>query len=162
MKAWWDSLGRTGHIIFPISVVIGLLIFVGAVSPSSKKTTGPTKTTATASLSCGSGTHEAGSECAADAARARIVVHTRTVTRTVTVTTPAPAPAAAPSSAPSPPVDTEDVGSLSHAGDAEFCSTHSCIASFSSGAGAVVQCADGEYGHSGGIQGACSDHGGEE
>lgn len=64
--------------------------------------------------------------------------------------------------APAQSVEAEDVGSLSHAGDAEFCSTHSCIASFSNGAGAVVQCADGEYSHSGGIQGACSDHGGEE
>ncbi len=32
---------------------------------------------------------------------------------------------------------------------------------FNEGNGSVVQCADGTYSHSGGIQGACSHHGGE-
>jgi hypothetical protein len=55
----------------------------------------------------------------------------------------------------------EGPGSLTHAGDAQFCSSHSCIPSFSNGNGAVVQCVDGEWSHSGGLSGACSDHGGE-
>lgn len=46
--------------------------------------------------------------------------------------------------------------------DSGFCSTHDCIDSFDSGTGSIVRCADGEYSHSGGEQGACSRHGGEE
>jgi len=58
----------------------------------------------------------------------------------------------------------EGPGSYSHTGDAQFCSTggHVCIPSFSAGSGYVVQCRDGEWSHSGGTSGACSDHGGEE
>jgi hypothetical protein len=41
-----------------------------------------------------------------------------------------------------------------------FCATHRCIASFSTGRGSIVQCADGEYSHSGGLPGVCSRHGG--
>ncbi len=55
----------------------------------------------------------------------------------------------------------EQPGSYSHATDSEFCSTHQCIESFSEGNGYVVQCMDGEWSHSGGLSGACSDHGGE-
>jgi hypothetical protein len=57
--------------------------------------------------------------------------------------------------------EAEGAGSLSHSGDAQFCSTHQCIANFSNGRGAVVECKDGEWSHSGGISGACSSHGGE-
>jgi hypothetical protein len=42
-----------------------------------------------------------------------------------------------------------------------FCSTHQCIPSFGEGTGYIVQCADGEWSHSGGRPGACSGHGGE-
>jgi hypothetical protein len=45
---------------------------------------------------------------------------------------------------------------------ASFCSTHDCIPNFPNGIGFIVQCADGTWSHSGGIQGACSDHGGEQ
>jgi hypothetical protein len=44
--------------------------------------------------------------------------------------------------------------------DPSFCDTHDCIPNFDNGNGSVVQCADGTYSHSGGIQGACSHHGG--
>jgi hypothetical protein len=44
--------------------------------------------------------------------------------------------------------------------DSSFCDTHDCIPNFDNGNGSVVQCADGTYSHSGGIQGACSHHGG--
>lgn len=44
---------------------------------------------------------------------------------------------------------------------ASFCSTHRCIANFDNGTGYIVQCADGEWSHSGGRRGACRDHGGE-
>jgi hypothetical protein len=53
------------------------------------------------------------------------------------------------------------VGSTTHAGDAAFCTAHACIPNFPNGNGTVVQCVDGEYSHSGGLSGACSDHGGE-
>jgi hypothetical protein len=55
----------------------------------------------------------------------------------------------------------EGPGSSSHANDTGFCSSHDCIESFSDGNGYVVQCADGAWSHSGGLAGACSDHGGE-
>jgi hypothetical protein len=42
----------------------------------------------------------------------------------------------------------------------DFCETHACIPNFDEGTGAIVQCADGMYSHSGDIQGACSWHGG--
>jgi hypothetical protein len=42
-----------------------------------------------------------------------------------------------------------------------FCDTHDCIPNFDNGRGSIVQCADGEWSQSGGIQGACSGHGGE-
>jgi hypothetical protein len=61
------------------------------------------------------------------------------------------------------PVVAEGPGSYSHAGDTQFCSTgsHVCIPNFPNGNGYVVQCVDGEWSHSGGLSGACSDHGGE-
>jgi hypothetical protein len=43
---------------------------------------------------------------------------------------------------------------------ANFCTTHQCIASFAEGRGTIVQCADGEWSHSGGRPGVCSRHGG--
>jgi hypothetical protein len=65
---------------------------------------------------------------------------------------------------PTPTQSTESVeapGSFSHATDTAFCSTHECIENFPNGSGYIVQCADGEWSHSGGRSGACSDHGGE-
>src|SRR5207248_2253179 len=44
--------------------------------------------------------------------------------------------------------------------NARFCLTHHCIGDFGSGNGSVVRCSDGSYSHSGGVQGACSWHGG--
>ena len=56
----------------------------------------------------------------------------------------------------------EGPGSLSHAEDKQFCLSHECVANFSDGHGAVVQCGDGDWSHSGGLSGACSSHGGEQ
>lgn len=70
-----------------------------------------------------------------------------------------PPPSTPPPSNSSPPV--EGPGSYSHSSDSQFCVTHVCIPNFPNGRGYIVQCADGEWSHSGGIQGACSDHGGE-
>jgi hypothetical protein len=55
----------------------------------------------------------------------------------------------------------EGPGSPSHAEDAQFCSTHTCIPNFPDGSGIVVECNDGQWSHSGGLSGACSHHGGE-
>lgn len=44
--------------------------------------------------------------------------------------------------------------------DPYFCDTHDCIPNYPNGNGYTVQCADGSYSQSGGIQGACSHHGG--
>lgn len=98
----------------------------------------------------------------------------RTRTRTVLRRTPAPAPTTvtitrtqtqtttvAGSTGPSHAASVEGPGSTSHATDSEFCSTHACIANFPNGNGSIVQCSDGEWSHSGGLSGACSDHGGE-
>lgn len=82
---------------------------------------------------------------------------------------PAPTSGGTQSTAPAPrstvQTDTahaiEQPGSYSHDTDPEFCSTHSCIENFPNGSGSIIQCADGEWSHSGGASGACSDHGGE-
>lgn len=42
-----------------------------------------------------------------------------------------------------------------------FCAKHDCIDNFDEGNGSIVQCEDGMWSHSGGLQGACSGHGGE-
>jgi hypothetical protein len=82
-----------------------------------------------------------------------IVVHVHT--HTVTITT-----AAQPTN-PETSGEEDEVGSSSHATDAQFCSEHQCIGSFETEDGTIVECSDGSYSHSGGISGACSDHGGE-
>jgi len=56
----------------------------------------------------------------------------------------------------------DEVWSPSHAGDSQFCSEHTCIGSFTTEEGTVVECSDGTYSHAGGISGACSHHGGEQ
>jgi hypothetical protein len=66
-----------------------------------------------------------------------------------------PSPCAGGSSAPTAP------GSTTGTSAADFCTTHTCIPNFPNGNGYIVQCADGEWSHSGGLSGACSDHGGE-
>jgi hypothetical protein len=81
-----------------------------------------------------------------------------TTTATSTAT-PSPSPSRAPVT-PAQPV--ESPGSTSHATDDQFCSAHACIENFPNGNGYIVQCSDGEWSHSGGLRGACSDHGGEQ
>ena len=83
----------------------------------------------------------------------------RTATQTITHATTHTVTAAV-AAPPAPAV--EGAGSTSHATDAEFCSRHQCIENFPNGNGSIVQCADGEWSHSGGLSGACSDHGGEQ
>jgi hypothetical protein len=56
----------------------------------------------------------------------------------------------------------EGPGSYSHAEDSTFCSSHECIPNFPNGHGTVVECSDSTWSHSGGVSGACSDHGGEK
>jgi hypothetical protein len=75
----------------------------------------------------------------------------------VPVTSYAPLPAPPARTQPSP---TSPPSSPTTAAASDFCATHRCIASFSSGRGSVVQCADGQYSHSGGLPGVCSRHGG--
>jgi hypothetical protein len=76
---------------------------------------------------------------------------------------PVPTPSAAGTSAPlastrtSPPSLATSSATATTSG---FCATHRCIASFSTGRGSIVQCADGQYSHSGGLPGVCSRHGG--
>lgn len=52
-------------------------------------------------------------------------------------------------------------GSGGGASGADFCASHHCIPSFDSGPGEIVACEDGRWSQSGGLQGACSSHGGE-
>jgi hypothetical protein len=54
-----------------------------------------------------------------------------------------------------------DSSSSSSSSSTDFCTTHDCIDSFYEGTGYIVQCNDGMWSHSGGLQGACSYHGGE-
>jgi len=52
-------------------------------------------------------------------------------------------------------------GSVIYQAPSRICDYLNCISSFwSSTNGYVVQCADGEFSHSGGVQGSCSYHGG--
>lgn len=74
-------------------------------------------------------------------------------------TSAAPPTTSTSTSTPEPSV--EGPGSFSHVTDAQFCSTHACIENFPNGNGFIIQCADGDWSHSGGVSGACSDHGGE-
>jgi hypothetical protein len=71
--------------------------------------------------------------------------------------------AAPESSAPETPDYVPDDSDLQDTGsedDPGFCDTHTCIPNYDNGNGSLVQCSDGTYSHSGGIQGACSHHGG--
>jgi hypothetical protein len=54
----------------------------------------------------------------------------------------------------------DEVGSSSHTGDTKFCEEQACISSFTTESGTVVECSDETFSHAGGIQGACSRHGG--
>lgn len=71
-----------------------------------------------------------------------------------TATSPTPAESYTPPPAYTPPADTTPDTT------APFCETHDCIPNYPNGRGSTVQCADGSYSQSGGIQGACSHHGG--
>lgn len=107
------------------------------------------------------------------------VTASRSATPTLTPTpkpTPKPSPTATPvpvkSTAPPPPppvlcgAPTNPWGynfcggSFIYSPAQQFCSYFSCISSFWSGGGYVVDCVDGFYGKSGGVSGACSRHGG--
>jgi hypothetical protein len=57
------------------------------------------------------------------------------------------------------PYDSPDT-TVDNGDDPAFCDTHDCIPNYPNGNGSTVQCADGSYSHSGGVQGACSHHGG--
>jgi len=75
---------------------------------------------------------------------------------------PAPTPTASTCGAPSNPWGyTFCGGTPVYSAPSTFCSYFNCIASFwQSTNGYVIQCADGTYSHSGGVQGSCSYHGG--
>ena len=82
-------------------------------------------------------------------------------------TPPPPTETSTPEPSPSegthePAGEEDEVGSASHAGDTKFCEEKTCIGSFTSEEGTVVECSDGSYSHAGGISGACSHHGGEK
>ena len=63
--------------------------------------------------------------------------------------------------APSDPAPTvAPPSSAAGTGTDDFCTTHDCIPNYPNGNGSTVQCSDGSFSHSGGIQGACSHHGG--
>lgn len=89
--------------------------------------------------------------------------------------TPVPtvAPTAAPPPAPQPPPVTNLCGAPSNPWNYNFCGGNlitspasgfcgyfSCISSFATGTGYVVQCGDGKFSKSGGHTGVCSQHGG--
>ncbi|EFH87202.1 hypothetical protein Krac_8530 [Ktedonobacter racemifer DSM 44963] len=101
--------------------------------------------------------------------------------------TPTPTPSPTPSPTPQPPTPTPqpppptptpqpaapatgvngnpwgynfNPGNVIYSPPGAFCSYFSCISSFWSGGGYVMECNDGMYGKSGGISGSCSHHGG--
>jgi hypothetical protein len=81
--------------------------------------------------------------------------------------TPRPQPTQAPKPTPTPCADPCNPwgynfvhGNLITAPPSAFCSYFACIPNFVNGHGYVVECQDSQYSKSGGIQGACSYHGG--
>jgi hypothetical protein len=85
-------------------------------------------------------------------ARAYAASHDVGPTSTPTIRTRETAPSdPAPAVVPPPAAGT---------GTDDFCTTHDCIPNYPNGNGSTVQCSDGSFSHSGGIQGACSHHGG--
>jgi hypothetical protein len=91
-----------------------------------------------------------------------------TPTRPPATDTPVPQPTAP----PPPPVATGvngnpwgynfDCCNFIYSPPTNFCSYFSCISSFWNGNGYVMQCQDGTFSKSGGIQGSCSRHGGNQ
>jgi hypothetical protein len=89
-------------------------------------------------------------------------------------TLPSPSPTATPTAVPPPPQPTcipgavncnpwgynFSPGTLIYSPPGAFCSYSSCIGNFWNGRGHVMQCQDGMFSKSGGIQGSCSYHGG--
>jgi hypothetical protein len=101
-----------------------------------------------------------------------------TVTATDTPPPPAPQPTDTPIPAPPPPPPCVGVngnpwcydfnpGNLIYSPPGAFCSYFACIGSapsytsFWNGRGYVIECQDGRFSKSGGIQGSCSQHGGD-
>jgi hypothetical protein len=133
---------------------------IRAYSPATGKTYGLRCTEAAARVACtaGDGAVARFSASSVDrytSAQARAYVDSHDVGTTAVpaidtppVATPDPIPVAPP---PPPP---------SSAVVPDFCSTHDCIPNYPNGNGSTVQCSDGSYSQSGGIQGACSHHGG--
>jgi hypothetical protein len=144
-----------------------------------------TAITALALTACGSDTTTSAPITSSPAARASVASPTLTSSTVPTATatprpaaatpsptpvpTPTPKPAATPVSPPPPtPVPPGgnpwgynfDPGSFIYSPPTTFCNYFNCIANFWNGRGYVMQCIDGAFGKSGGIQGSCSHHGG--
>lgn len=157
MRAGFRALPKWARVtLWTVAGLFVALLIVGAVAPA-QKTGGPVKPAAVTTPK----------PPVVD--RRRKHHHRPAPAPVATTPTAAPAPAAttptqtqtqAPPQAP-PPSPTEDVGSSSHAGDAQFCSAHQCIGDFTGEGGTIVRCADNTYSHAGGISGSCSHHGGE-
>jgi hypothetical protein len=119
----------------------------------------------------GVGTTTPGAQSIAQATHTPTHAATRTPTPKPTAT-PQPAPTDTP--VPPPPAPTcipgavncnpygynFEPGNLIYNPPGNFCTYFNCIASFWDGRGYVIQCVDGTFSKSGGIQGSCSHHGG--
>jgi hypothetical protein len=86
----------------------------------------------------------------------------RLLARTTGQPIPTPLPAAELCGAPSNPWGYNFCGRGGYitAPPSDFCSYFGCIANFPNGVGYVIECADHMYSKSGGRQGSCSHHGG--
>lgn len=160
------TMSRAQKIFAIIGGLVVLLILVGIIaggsSNSSSLTSSRTSSTtaATVTQTVTRTVRQPGRGRVRTVVRQTPAPPARTVTDTVTSTATG-AGSTAPSTA-SPSAGVEQPGSTSHATDEQFCNTHNCIPNFPNGNGTIVQCTDGEWSHSGGLSGACSDHGGED
>ncbi len=161
---WYKSRTRKVKISIGCGTILAVLLFfacigtaVGSVNLATQST--PTPTTQS---------HQA----------AILVSQAVTLTPTPTPTsTPTPKPAIAPThtSQPTQPPHTPtpcpgvncnpwgynfNPGNYIYSPPSAFCNYFQCINNFFNGHGYVVECQDGEYSKSGGVQGACSYHGG--
>jgi len=155
MRARFRALPKWARVT--LWTILGLfvaLLFIGAIAPANKTATRKPAAVTTPTPPV---VHHHRKRHHRPAPAAVATTPTPTLAQTATQ---APAPSTTTQAQP-PPSPTEDVGSSSHAGDAQFCSSHQCIGDFTGEGGTIVRCSDGAYSHAGGISGSCSHHGGE-
>jgi hypothetical protein len=161
---WYKSRTKKVKLSIGCGTILAVLLFfscigtaVGSVNLATQSTPTPTTPSQQAALLVSPA-----------ATQQQALTNTPAPTPTPTIApTPTPKPTQPPPTAtPCPGVNCNpwgynfNPGKYIYSPPAGFCSYFSCINNFPNGHGYVVECHDDEYSKSGGIQGACSYHGG--